>query len=292
MFNIPPARSINPAVSVELEKIINKGTDNQRMSRWSSTHELRNALLAATRGPMPPQMPVGGMRADVIAPTMQPAASSPSNYQQEAPVLPVQPEPVKSSRPTQRLIYAATQLSPWQIIAITVLVIIVLVGATALLAVPLDNLAIDWNLVPIMAFFGAFGYAAYPKRGMVFLSHTVLTSALVGTIALRIGSQGYSWQDYALAIGVSGIVMELWTALLPLVERFTSIQAWVRELIWLILMEIIGMIIFFGLLGGWEVSLNPLMWGFSALFGGIGWFLGDLIQQFILYRRTGFKHLQ
>jgi hypothetical protein len=139
------------------------------------------------------------------------------------------------------------------------------------------------------ALFAAFGYSAYPKRGSVLISHIVLTSALVFTISMRLGEQGYSWGEYALAAGTSALFMEAWVALLPLVQKVVDVQKWVSELVWLILMEISGVAIFFGLLISWESVLNPLVLGLSAIFAGLGWFLGDLIRQYLLYRKTGFQ---
>ncbi|MEA3439858.1 MAG: hypothetical protein U9R58_06215, partial [Chloroflexota bacterium] len=69
-------------------------------------------------------------------------------------------------------------------------------------------------------------------------------------------------------------------------------DAWIRELVWLMIMEIIGIALFLGLLTKWESGLTPLQWGLSALFAGIGWFMGDLIRQYLLYRKTGLRGLK
>ena len=287
MFQMPPTRSINPAVSVEMDQILSRGTDAQRTRRWTNAPELRTALQTAFSGQVPVGDPISGAPVDLIAPAggiagrrISGTSLSGDNAGAESP---------QTSRPTARLIFAATQLSMRQLAALGVILIAVLVGATWALAPILDNVNIEWNTVPLMALFGAFGFAAYPKRGSVFISHVLLTTALVATIFARLGTQGYTWEEYALAVLTSGAVMEIWAAFLPYVKGQAGNETWVRELIWLAIMEIIGMILFFGLLRGWETALTPLMWGFSALFAGIGWFVGDLIQQYFLYRKTGIR---
>jgi len=287
MFQMPAARSLNPIISMDMDKILSRGTDAKRGKRWTDAFQLRTALVSAYDSQTPGRGSARGAGVEVVAPL---AASSGEMLSSAGhPATKKDKSAPQTSRPTTRLLLAATQLSAWQAAVIAVVLVSVLVAATWVLSPILDDIDFEWNMVPVVAFFGAFGYAAYPKRGSVFIAHTVLTTALVGTLLARLGPQGYTWGEYALAVLVSGVVMEIWAAFLPFVKGQTGKEAWIRELAWLSIMEIIGMMLFFGLLSGWESALNPLMWGFSALFGGIGWFLGDLIQQYLLYRKTGLR---
>jgi hypothetical protein len=40
---------------------------------------------------------------------------------------------------------------------------------------------------------------------------------------------------------------------------------------------------------GWQYTLRPAMWLGAAVMGALGWFLGDLAQQYLLLRQTGLK---
>jgi serine/threonine-protein kinase len=282
LFNLPPAREVNPAVSEDMDRILRRGTQSQPAERWSSAEELRAALLTA----FPIQTPAAQSNAPLVVPIDGRAVQARQVKADSA------QEPLKTSRPTQRLILAASQLSTWQIAALIVAFIALLVGATWALAPVLDQLDFEWNNVPIMAMFGIFGYALYPRRGSVLVSHVLLTGILIATIYLRLGDQGYTWQEFALAIAVSGVFMEVWAALLPFIKGNAGNDAWKRELVWLMIMEIIGIALFLGLLTKWESGLTPLQWGLSALFAGIGWFMGDLIRQYLLYRKTGLRGLK
>jgi len=292
LFNLPPVKSINPSVSTQMEQILSKGTETERKARWANAGELYNALLSltdstSTKTSLAGTGTVGTLQTLAIPLNQGNVKAEYTQASTNAPIFQKQ-----TSRPTTRLLIVASQLSTWQLILVALLFVALLIFGTWILAPVLADLDFNWNTIPIMALFGAFGYAAYPKRGAVFLSHLLLTSALVATISLRLGSQGYDWQTYTLAVVLSGIAMEIWVSFLPLIKGSTNHESWGRELIWLGLMEIIGMILFFAILMGWETALTPLMWGISALFSGIGWFIGDLIRQYLLNRKTGYLNLR
>lgn len=286
LFNIPPARTINPAVTTQMETILKRGTEANRMYRWSNTYELHQALQTLSAFPAVPGYPPENLQQEAISPFGTPAMAGAFEVQRQKQVN-VQKPPVEyTSRPTTRLIAAASQLSIWQLALIGGITIVTLAVLTALLAEPLDNLNFNWNNVPIIALFGAFGYAAYPKRGSVFISHVLLTTVMVLTINLVLGYQNYSMLEYTIAVLTSGAVMEIWAAFLPRIKGPAVSDTWMREVAWLAVMEIIGITIFFTIVAGWESGIAPLMWGFSALFGGLGWFLGDLIQQLMVRRKS------
>lgn len=289
LFNVPPAREINPSVSPQTEEIIKRGTETQREYRWTNVYELRNALQSLPRSQEATAVSNQGAQHNIINPFGNSAVASAAEAGSLSKKRAI-PEP--SSRPTTRLIAAAAELSPLQLALMIGIIIIVLVGTTALLAQPLDEMDFDWNNIPIIALFGAFGYAAFPKRGSVFVSHTLFTSIIAATLYIVLGDQQYSFLEFGVAVVVSGIVMEIWVTFLPKTKNFLNTETWIRELTWLALMEIIGVAIFYSILKGWESGLSPIKWGVCALFGGIGWFLGDLIQQFFQYRSTGLRRIR
>jgi uncharacterized membrane protein YesL len=182
---------------------------------------------------------------------------------------------------------AATQLTGKQMALLAGALIVGLVLATIVLAPFLDELPINWNNVPIVAIFGALGYAAYPKRGIAFLSHVLLSTILVATLWLRLGDQGYSWAALALAAVVSGLFMELWVAFLPKIRGDRGQEGWKREALWLAIMAMIGSALFMGLTTNWLTGLGVVQWIMGAILGVVGWFLGDILQQYLLYKRTG-----
>jgi len=287
LFYLPPAREVNPGVSAEMDRILTRGTHSKRAERWASVQELRAALIGIHQS-QPPEF-VRGTPFSEASPLVMPDNNQAVLSEERKRTTPETGQQIRTSRPTQRLILAASHLSSWQLLGLIIIFIAILSGLTWALAPVLDQIDFEWNSIPLIAMFAAFGYSAYPKRGSVLISHIVLTSALVFTIYMRLGEQGYSWGEYALAAGTSALFMEAWVALLPLVQKMVAVQNWISELVWLILMEISGVAIFFGLLFSWESVLNPLVLGLSAIFAGLGWFLGDLIRQYLLYRQTGFK---
>ena len=278
MFGVPSARSINPYISESMDQILVRGMQIQRDLRWVDTQELRTQFLRFAPASLPS-----------VSPAQPLAYTAPAGaYPGVSPALvAVQPVSAATSRPTTRLIIAAAKLSPWKLALSLVGGLVVLVVATWLLTPLLARLPIDWNEFPIMAVFGALGYAAYPKRGVVFVSHAVLTTSIVLTINARLG-RGYPLLNLFLAVLLSSIFMELWVAFLPRIKGRLGVEGWRRELLWLAGMEVLGMIIFFVTISNFIFGLNPIGWFFSALFGVIGWFLGDLLNQYLTFRQTGF----
>ena len=117
------------------------------------------------------------------------------------------------------------------------------------------------------------------------------TIALVATIWARTG-QGYTFWILLLAGVLSGLIMEAWVFFLPKLKGERGTEAWLRELIWLALMAVIGTITFFVTVSTFRLGLSPLSWFFAAVFGAAGWFIGDLFNQYITFRQTGFKRVR
>lgn len=316
MFRLPPLRQLNPAVSPELTYILERGYQNQRDLRWESISQMREALMPLARNMAP--FAWSQTATAVVAPVLGRAAIP---GQMAANQAPVEPYPVrtvaspvatmvspaatvvseagpsqafaKTSRPTARLMMAAVQLPLWQVLLIGFGLVGALVAAILLFAPLMDEMFPPefWNNLPIMAIFGALGYAAYPKRGMVFISHTFVSLILVSTIWLRLGDQGYSWGGLILGALMSGVLMEIWVAFLPRVKGNLGQEGWVRELVWLVIMAMVGTALFLGITTGWSTGMHLEQWVVSAVLGAAGWFLGDMLQQFLLYRKTGLRRL-
>ena len=268
LFNIPPARQINPAVSAGMEQILKHGLMFQREQRYANVQVMRNELVQLA-APATPRL----LETEVI-----PSVKSPPG------------DLLKTSRPTARLIMAAARLSGKQFALLAGAAMVALVAASWLLTPALDRLSVAWNNLPLFAAFGAFGYAAYSRRGAAFVSHTLLTAALIVPIWLRAGHGTYTWTELAVALLASGIFMEAWLAFLPRVKAAGIGETWKREAAWLAGMAAIGTLIFFGILTDWITGYYPAQWLVGAAFGLLGWFLGDFIQQYLLFKKTGLHY--
>ena len=261
IFSLPPARQINPAVSPPMEQILNRGTQSKRELRWSNVNEMREALtrMGAQVAGIGTRVSAGGRAINVA----------------------------KTSRPTTRLVMAAAQLSAAQLALLVSGLLFGIVVMTWLLAPILDDLNVNWNNVPLMAIFGALGYAAYPKRAAAFIAHCVLTTAMVATVWARVGEQSFTVGKLIFAVITSGLFMEFWLVFIGFIRGKEGKDAWMREAVWLVGMSVIGMALFFGIVTNLRSGYHPLQLLFAALFGGVGWFLGDLIQQYFVFRKTG-----
>jgi hypothetical protein len=178
-------------------------------------------------------------------------------------------------------------MSGKQMAGLAIGLVVGLILATYLLSPVLAKLPINWNTVPLMAIFGALGYSAYPKRGMAFASQAILSTVMVATIWLQLGSQGYQWGLLILGALVSGALMEGWVAFLPQIKKGAGDKAWLREAAWLAIMAMIGTATFFLIVTRGVTGLNIYQWIMSAVFGVVGWFIGDLDRQYMLHRQTG-----
>jgi serine/threonine-protein kinase len=312
IFNHPPVRQLNPAVSTELDYLLKRGLYNDRQQRWTTVNEMRLELTRVTQSQIAAahyaaEQKVAAPDATAPAAVFKPVNNAVASHQVGQPVsapvtpgqqynMPGQP-PVSSTtrsaaRPTMRLVMAANRLSKGQLALIVGAVIVVLLLAAWVLAPLMDRLNFNWNNVLFMAIFGALGYAAFPRRGVAFASHTILTLLFVFTIWARLGDQGFSILNLLLGALASGAFMEVWVIFLPRLKAGGGSAAdhrgWLWELGWLMLMAVIGTAIFIGITSSWRVTgLKPLQIIFSALLGALGWFLGDLFNQFQTFRKDG-----
>lgn len=314
IFNLPPLRRVNPKISGEMERIVMRGVQNQREQRWQNVPEMRMELgkLAERRAEdqgtpsriekvaSVPSVAAAASSSDpVIGKTVVsgvPPTPAPLELARITPAVGGTPTPkaqpaapMRTSRPTTRLVMTAARLSGRQFTLLIVLVVFGIVAVTWLFAPLLDELPIDWNNVPLVAIFGAFGYAAYPRRGMAFLSHALLSIVLVGTIWLKLGSQTYEWLGLFLAALLSGAFMEVWVAFLPKIKGDRGEESWRREALWLVGMAVIGSMIFLEIVTQGYTGIQPVQLITSAILGVIGWFWGDFLRQFLFYRKTGIR---
>lgn len=313
LFNPPPLRSLNPAVTIQMEQIISRGLQNQRERRWQSAKELQTEftqLLHITYGaahaaaygapsagrpvvsPTPMRISSAGAASAAKAGQAQPSSLISTGEGQPASVgagLP--PTHVITSRPTTRLLAVAAQLSAGQMAMVLAVLALFLVLGVWILTPALNAMSVNWNNFPLVGLFGALGYAAYPRRGVTFASHVILSIVLVGAIWLRLPYQSYGALWLFLAAIISGAAMEIWVAFLPRLKRGQTTESWRSELIWLSLMEAIGTPLFLVVVSRGVIEPNLIMLLVALILGAAGWFLGDLTRQYLLFKRTGSRSL-
>jgi len=314
IFNLPPLRKINPSISSDIENIIMCGVQNQRDRRWQSIPRMQIELtkLAYSQQRIPdlpsrielvtasPGIAVGSQPGDSIVEktvvnnipltpfsSKQPLGAQSLSGTQQA--MSPSDARVGISRPTTRLVASVAKISGRQFSFLIILTILVIVIATWILAPLLDELPINWNNIPLIAVFGAFGYSAYPKRGMAFLSHALLSIVLIGTIWLKVGSQTYGWVSLFLGALISGLFMEVWLIFIPKIKGDRGIESWKREALWLSGMEVIGTAIFFEIVTQGYTGILLVQLITSAVLGVAGWFFGDFLREFVYFRKTGIK---
>lgn len=260
-FHLPPVRQLNPGISQVMEQVITRSLEHNPRNRWQSIHEIQ----AIAR------------------------PSSPKATAKAAPVRPVQA--LTPSRPTTRLLLAVVQLSGRQLAAaVGSLLILVALGVWLLSPSIQRNLPFVWNNVPVFVIAGPMAYAAARRRGAAILAHVPIT--LVGWLILwiRVGGAPDSYGPLLLGTAISGLAIEAGLCFLPQIIRGKAgDEAWKREIAWFALLGVAAAISFFVLLEGLAYSMRPAMWVGAAALGALGWFLGDLVQQWLYLRQTGMR---
>jgi serine/threonine-protein kinase len=271
MFNLPPLRRLNPSVSPEWERIIHRGLEQDRNRRWPNLETLGEQLAYASE--------VGSETVK----TDEPLGTTPGVLEKtlEAEPLP----PIKSSRPTVRLVAAATQLSSKQLAAaVGVSALVVIAGLWFLTPVFVDYPFI-WNNIPVVAVVAPLVYAAVPRRWVASISHT--TMALVGgsTIYLRISTGDDYLSGLLFGVILSAAYIEVWLGFLDKIKGSKGQDAWMRELAWYCTMAVIATVVLYEL--AFRGGLNPGLWIGAVVMAALGWFLGDMIKEYIKIRQTG-----
>ena len=80
--------------------------------------------------------------------------------------------------------------------------------------------------------------------------------------------------------------MELWLHFLPQVKGSRpDSQAWKYECGWLVLMTMLGTALLYGIVDVAELARLG-QWLGSAILGSIGWFVGDMVHQYLALRQS------
>jgi serine/threonine-protein kinase len=267
-FSFEDVRGLNPSVPIRVGWAIMKALEPAAGDRWRSMAEMRAALSPTDRVPEQRAAPI--------------------------PVVETEPKPQqpRTRRPTTRLIMAAAGLSNTQLTVGVVLLLLlsalgVWFGAPVMYDVPLL-----WRNVPLLAIVGPMAHAASRRRWVALAAFTPI--AFLGGVVLwqRLESMEGNYGLLLAGAVVGGLFMEGWLVFLPRITRSGGDEAWVAEMLWLGLMAMIGIGIFYSvptLESGFVLVTNIGRWIGALVLGCVGWFLGDLIHQYMYLRQTGYR---
>jgi tRNA A-37 threonylcarbamoyl transferase component Bud32 len=275
-YNFPPIRKLAPTVSPAMEVIVQRAIALQPEKRWQSIADIQDALKGKWSG-----------RATSPGATAPTIGAGPVSLPQQMPYV---GQPARRNRPTTRLLMAAATLSNEQLAAVLVAVSAAVALGVWLLAPVVEREApVIWNNVPVFLIAGLSAYAAVQGRGTALIAHVVVT--LVGWVTwwARSGYVPSSYMPLLMATCLSGGVIELAMAYLPRVKSKEGADAWKREVEWYACAAVAAAITFFAVQSGVFYALQPGMWIGSAIVGALGWFLGDLMQQWLFLRTNGFQ---
>lgn len=272
-YNLPPIRPLAPSISPAMEEIIQRAIQLQPQARWQNIAEIQAVLQGKWSKKAPSQGPGAS------------AQATPSGGQpQQAPY--IGPPPVK--RPTTRLLMAAATLSNQQLAAVLVALAAAVALGVWLLAPIIEREApIIWNNVPAFVMAGPMAYAALQRRWTAFFTHIIVTVVGWLTWWARSGYTPLTYTPFLAATVFSGGAIELAMAYLPRIKGKLGADAWKREIGWYALTTVAAAMTFYSVMGGIFFALQPGMWVGSAMLGASGWFLGDLVQQWLYLRKTG-----
>ena len=184
------------------------------------------------------------------------------------------------ANPTLLIARAATRLDDRQI-ALGVVGLLLLAVLGVWFGSPLwREIAFVWNNVPLIGLVGALVYAATRRPWVSAAVHTL--TALLGGLVLwqRLGIySGYYSALFFGAVG-SGLFVRVWLEFLPKIKPHNADLPW-YEAGWLVLMTMLAVAILYGAVNVREL-LRVGQWFGAAAIGGIGWFLGDIVHQYVI----------
>ncbi len=275
-YGLPPIRTLAPAVSPAMEHIVQRAIQMRPQDRWQHIGEIQAVLTG--KWVVQPQSPGAGISASAATPA---AAAQPAPYVGM---------PANVKRPTTRLIMAAAMLSNRQLAAVLVaLVVLVASGVWLLASIIQRDAPLIWNNVPAFVIAGPLAYAALQRRWTALIAHVAITVVGWATWWARSGEAPSSYAAFAMATVLSGGAVELAMSYLPQIKRRGGADPWKYELGWYALSALATGATFYLVFVGLLAALQPGMWVGSALLGALGWFLGDLVQQWLYWRRLGIR---
>jgi tRNA A-37 threonylcarbamoyl transferase component Bud32 len=278
-YNLPSLRPLVPGLSPAMEQIVTRATALRPQDRWQSVSEIQAALNGSSLNSAQPQG--GNVRMPTVAPSMQTLQMP---YQAPATRLP--------NRPTTKLLMAVATLSNRQLaVVLSGLVLLVVLGVWVLAPIIQRDIPVIFNNVPLFMIAGPMAYAAIRRRWVAFAAQVTVTLAGWLTWWLRTGLMPGSYASFLLATIACGLVVEAGMYFLPRVRGAGGGDAWQREIGWFAVVTAFAAFVFYNLMPGELILMRLGLWIGASLVGALGWFLGDLIQQWLYLRKAGIRRL-
>lgn len=265
-LGLPPVKSLNPGVSDRAAQAVEQALDMSPRNRWQSARELKAALLVdwpKLQGRQPPY----------LGPTR---AVDDTNAR-------------RVSRPTTRLLMAAAGLSNTQLALGLGGLLVLIVPGIWLLAEPISQVGFLWDNLQLLAAVAPLVYAATQRRWIAGPAHALVTG--IGGLTLR-ARLGYSMQQANVLIAgalVSGLVVEGYVWLLSRLTDTNRFEDWKKEAVCLAFMGALGAVLASGIAASPDYFLKVGVWIGGLILGAVGWFLGDMAQQYLYLKQTGLR---
>ena len=265
-LSLPPVKSLNPGVSDRAAQATERALDMNPRNRWPSARELKAAILVdrpELRGRRPPYL--GPTRA--VDDT----------------------EARRVSRPTTRLLMAAAGLSNTQLaLGLGGMLVLIVLGIW-LLAEPISQVDFLWDNLQLLAAVAPLAYAATQRRWIAGPAHALVTGIGGLTLWMRLGhSMQHAGALVASAL-ISGLVVEGYVWLLSRLTDTGGFEDWKREAVCLAFMGALGAVLASGIAASPDYFLKAGSWIGGLTLGAVGWFLGDMMQQYLHLKQTGLR---
>jgi hypothetical protein len=104
------------------------------------------------------------------------------------------------------------------------------------------------------------------------------------TLWARFADGPADYTPFLLGVILSGLVIEGGLALCYRMTPANNPDAWRRELAWYVGVTMLAALVFYAC---WRSNIlvdQPLLWVAAALIGALGWFLGDLLKEWLAAR--------
>lgn len=257
-FNLPPARQVNPTISSAMESIIQRSVYTDPKRRWASIADIQNTVGLTQRTPATSVT----LATSGTLPTVQ----------------------IGSKRPTTHLVQMMSRLTGRQLATVFGGILLLFILGIWFLGPYINyNLPFLWENIPIYLLVGPTAYGALRRIGAAMITHVAVVVASFSTIWARFGDSPGDLSAFLLGTLLSAVVLEagfyyLGHVLLP--QRSKS-DSWKLELGWYAGLAVIAVVTFYL---PWHIQVlgqYPGIWLGSALVGGLGWFLGDFVHEWL-----------
>jgi len=148
----------------------------------------------------------------------------------------------------------------------------------------LVNYRFIWNNIPVVSLAAPLVYAAVPRRWVASITHACLAIAGGSTIIIRLSmANEFLFRLFIGAVLSAGFI-EIWLRNVDRVRGEKGENAWKRELAWFCSMSVIATALLYQIT--FRRGLNLWLLLGASLIGALGWFIGDLIKEYLLLRKS------